>query len=271
MIEPFEIDADVARARSLPPEWYVDPEALACERRGVFARTWQLAARAQELAEVGSYVATEVAGKPVLVVRAAEGEGGLRAWSNVCPHRAGPLASGAGKRRTIQCGYHGWTFDLEGRLVRAPEAEGRDLSDVTLAALEVGAWGPHVFVALEPAASLAETFAHVGAPARELAFVTARDYPVEADWKVYVDNYLEGYHIPVVHPELSRSSTTPTTAPRSRAGPRASSRRCGRWRRRNRPPSASTRPSSRARKPSTTGSSPTSCSTSTRACCRPTW
>jgi choline monooxygenase len=59
-----------------------------------------------------------------------------------------------------------------------------------------------VFVALEPAASLVETFAHVGAPARELAFVTARDYPVESDWKVYVDNYLEGYHIPVVHPEL---------------------------------------------------------------------
>jgi choline monooxygenase len=201
-MEPFEIDADVSRARSLPPEWYVAPEALARERRGVFARTWQLAARAQELAQVGDYVASEVAGEPVLIVRAAEGDGGLRAWSNVCPHRAGPLASGSGKRRTIQCGYHGWTFDLEGKLLRAPEAEGRDLSDVSLAPLAVGVWGPLVFVALEPAASLAETFEHVTEPAREQAFVMARDYPVDAGWKVYVDNYLEGYHIPVVHPEL---------------------------------------------------------------------
>lgn len=200
--EPFEIDADLARARSLPPEWYVEPQALARERRGVFARTWQLALRASELSEVGSYVATEVGGEPVLVARAAPGPGGLRAWSNVCPHRAGPLAQGSGKRRTIQCGYHGWTFDLEGRLVRAPEAEGRDLSDLALAPLSVGVWGPLLFVALDPAASLAETFADVSEPAPSLRWVMARDYPVEADWKVYVDNYLEGYHIPVVHPEL---------------------------------------------------------------------
>jgi choline monooxygenase len=202
VIEPPEIDADIARARSLPPQWYVAPEALSRERAGVFARTWQLAARAEALAEVGSFVATEVAGEPVLVARAASGPDGLRAWSNVCPHRAGPLAQGCGRRRTIQCGYHGWTFDLEGRLVRAPEAEGRDLTDVALAPLRVAAWGPLVFVALDPAASAAETFSAVTTPEASLAFVLARDYPVEADWKVYVDNYLEGYHIPVVHPEL---------------------------------------------------------------------
>lgn len=204
MIEPFEIDADLARARSLPPEWYTASEALERERRDVFARSWQLATRAELVAEVGGYVATEVAGEPVLVARAAEGPGGLRAWSNVCPHRAGPLARGSGKRRTIQCGYHGWTFDLEGRLVRAPEAEELDLADVTLRPLAVEAWGPLVFVALDPVASLSETFADVTEPAANLRWVMARDYPVDAGWKVYVDNYLEGYHIPVVHPELHR-------------------------------------------------------------------
>ncbi len=73
MIEPFEIDADLARARSLPPTWYTAPEALERERGSVFARSWQLATRAELVCEVGSYVATEVAGEPVLVVRAAEG------------------------------------------------------------------------------------------------------------------------------------------------------------------------------------------------------
>jgi choline monooxygenase len=204
MSKRFEIDPDIARSASLPPERYSDPSLCAAEVKHVFARTWQLAGRTSALDEVGAYVTTEIAGEPILIQRAAEGPGGLRGWYNVCPHRAGPLAADAGKRKTIQCGYHGWTFSLDGKLLHAPEMEGCDLSGFALKPVAVGAWGGLVFAAIDPLAGLEETFADVSPPTSNLAWVMARDYPVEADWKVYVDNYLEGYHIPIVHPELFR-------------------------------------------------------------------
>jgi choline monooxygenase len=197
----FEIDADLARAEALPPAAYTDPSLLALERERIFARTWRLAARADQLAEVGAYVATELAGEPVLLVRT---DAGVRGWFNVCPHRGGPLARGCGKRKTIQCGYHGWTYGLDGKLLHAPEMAGADTTGIALAPVEVATWGPLVFAAIDPAMSFAEYLAGIPAPPAGLAFVMRREFPVAANWKVYVDNYLEGYHIPVVHPELHK-------------------------------------------------------------------
>jgi len=195
----FEIDPDPTRAEALPPAVYTDPGVLARERDAVFAATWQLVARAEQLAAVGDYVTGEVAGEPILIVRA---EQGLRGWLNVCPHRAGPLARGCGRRKTIQCGYHGWTYGLDGRLLHAPESDGCDLSAIALAPVEVAAWGPLVFAAIAPATPFDAYLAGVPAPPASLRWVMRRDFPVAANWKVYVDNYLEGYHIPIVHPEL---------------------------------------------------------------------
>jgi choline monooxygenase len=194
------IDPDIARAESLPPDLYTDPEVLARERRTVFAHTWQLVARAEQLAETGAYVATELGGAPVLIVRAADG---LRGFHNVCPHRAGPLAQGCGRRQTIQCGYHGWTYRLDGSLLRAPEMDGCDLGTIALAPISVRAWGPLVFAAIAPTVELDQQLGGVTVPT-ELPFVMRREYALDCNWKVYVDNYLEGYHIPVVHPELHR-------------------------------------------------------------------
>ena len=197
----FEIDPDLARAEALPPAAYTDPALLARERERIFARTWRLAARADQLAEVGAYVACELAGEPVLLVRT---DAGVRGWFNVCPHRGGPLARGCGVRKTIQCGYHGWTYGLDGRLLHAPEMTGGDVSGIALAPVEVATWGPLVFAAIDPVMSFDEYLAGVPAPAADLAFVMRKEYPVAANWKIYVDNYLEGYHIPVVHPELHK-------------------------------------------------------------------
>ncbi len=185
----------------LAPSAYTDPAILARERDRIFARCWQLAARAEQLAEVGAYVATELAGEPIVLVRADSGADGLRGYFNVCPHRAGPLARGCGARKTLQCGYHGWTFRLDGSLLRAPEMDGAALDGVALAPIAVRAWGPLVFAAIDPAMSLDQWLAGIPEPPA-LPFVRRRDYPVDANWKVYVDNYLEGYHIPIVHPEL---------------------------------------------------------------------
>jgi choline monooxygenase len=123
------------------------------------------------------------------------------------------VASGCGQRKTLQCAYHGWTYGLDGRLLRAPEMEGVEgfrVEDVRLAPVRVAAWGPLLFAALDAATPPLETFLgaipHRTAPLRlgEMRWVMAKDWIIDCNWKVYVDNYLEGYHLPIVHPQLFR-------------------------------------------------------------------
>ena len=168
----------------------------------MFARSWQPCARLDQLAVTGDHVAADLAGEPIALVRdGAE----LRGFANVCRHRAGPVVRGCGRRQTLQCGYHGWTYGLDGRLLRAPEMEGTegfDLAAVRLPPVAVVAWGPLVMACLEP--ERAPTLAALtdGIALEALPHRLHREYPVACNWKVYVDNYLEGYHIPIVHPAL---------------------------------------------------------------------
>jgi choline monooxygenase len=130
----------------------------------------------------------------------------------VCRHRAGPVASGSGRQPLFACRYHGWTYDLKGQLVRAPEMEGAafDPAAIRLEPARIERWGPLLFVALDgdlPAVS--EFFPGLDADCapfglEEMRHGVSRVYPVNANWKVYVDNFLEGYHIPLVHPGLNR-------------------------------------------------------------------
>jgi phenylpropionate dioxygenase-like ring-hydroxylating dioxygenase large terminal subunit len=170
----------------------------------VFTRCWQPCARADQLAATGDYVTAEIAGEPILLVRDGDVVSG---FCNVCRHRAGPVAQGCGRRQSLQCGYHGWTYALDGRLLRAPEmdgTEGFDPAAIRLPPVATGAWGPLVMACLEPerAPGLAELTAEIAL--EPLPHRLRRDYPVACNWKVYVDNYLEGYHIPIVHPSLHR-------------------------------------------------------------------
>jgi choline monooxygenase len=158
----------------------------------------------------GRYVATTVAGEPVIVVRGADGA--LRAFYNVCRHRGGPLAMDAcGRGAVLQCKYHGWTYRLDGSLRGVPRFGRSDLfdkRDYGLVPVELDTWEGLVFVRLAdggPALDeLLDGIAARIAPARlgELRFARQDAYDVACNWKVYVDNYLEGYHIPLVHPEL---------------------------------------------------------------------
>ena len=207
----YSFEPRLARAKTPPAWWYTEPAALVREREGTFARTWQLVGRAEQVAEPGQFFTAEVAGEPVVVVRGADGT--LRALSNVCRHRAGPVASGCGRARQFRCGYHGWIYSLEGSLQATPEwggVEGFDRAAHALPEFRVETWGALVFVNLDAAcAPLAATLEDL--PARlsrrdlsRMRFAARRDWTVECNWKVYVDNYLEGYHIPVVHPALNR-------------------------------------------------------------------
>ena len=206
----FPFDPDIARAATIPARLYVDPVYLALETDKVFGRTWQLVGHTGQVAGTGDFLTAEVAGEGIVVVR---DDDGLRAFHNVCPHRAGPVAQGCGSRKTLQCRYHGWTFRLDGTLLRAPEMEGTarfDPAAVRLWPVQVATWGPLVFVNLDAKAPpLAEVMAGVEAlvsdfGVHEMRWVMRKDYELACNWKVYVDNYLEGYHLPMVHPGLHR-------------------------------------------------------------------
>ncbi|MGA8810293.1 MAG: Rieske (2Fe-2S) protein, partial [Thermoanaerobaculia bacterium] len=123
----YEFDSRLAYARTLPSAYYFDPNVLDDENRNIFGRSWQLAGRAAQVREPGQFFTTTIANEPLLIVRGSDGE--LRALSNVCRHRAGPVAKGEGKRPVLQCGYHGWTYGLDGRLLQTPEMAGIECFD----------------------------------------------------------------------------------------------------------------------------------------------
>ena len=204
---------DLSRAETMPARWYVEPEFLTLESEKIFYKTWQPVGRVEDVLRTGDYFSCDVLDQPLVVVRNRAGE--LRAFYNVCQHRAAVVAQGRGNRRSLQCKYHGWTYDLDGRLLRAPEFEGVNNwnpQDVCLHPVSVQAWGPWVFVNLDTSATpMSETYGNIereisaaGFNLRQMRMVERREYLIDCNWKVYVDNYLEGYHLPIAHPGLFR-------------------------------------------------------------------
>jgi choline monooxygenase len=209
-IARFDAEAPLERASTPPGSWYTDPAVLALEREKVFLRTWQPAARLAQLAETGAFVADALCGEPYLVVRAGAE---LRALSNVCVHHAARIASGEGRCEELVCPYHGWTYDLEGKLTRAPGAGGMEhlpREQRRLRSFAARAWGDLALVCLDdPAPDWTQWIAPVPAELWQgrgspLRFVARHDYTLHCNWKVFVDNYLDGgYHVAAVHPELA--------------------------------------------------------------------
>lgn len=202
----------LAAATALPARFYSGTEAAARDRRAVFARGWQLVCRLDQLANPGDHVVAEIAGVPLLVVRGADGV--LRALHNVCRHRAGPLAlcDGQGAKR-LRCHYHGWTYALDGQLLSAPEmedAQGFDKASIHLPRARVAEWRGLVFAALgDGAPPLDELLDGVDVRIgdrriQDYVFHSRTSYDIACNWKTYIDNYLEGYHVPHIHPELNR-------------------------------------------------------------------
>lgn len=198
-------------ARALPAPFYTEPATLAHETRAIFARHWQLVAHESQLSASGDHIVSEIAGVPVLVVRGEDGK--LRAMHNICRHRAGPLALCDGRgARALRCRYHGWTYSLEGQLRSAPEmgeAEDFDMTAIRLHPVRVDTWRGLVFAALEPQMELADLLVDMDQRLGERDFSSyvfdrRVSYEVACNWKVYIDNYLEGYHVPHIHPELNK-------------------------------------------------------------------
>jgi choline monooxygenase len=208
----FDATLPLSRARTIPSAWYFDPEVYAQECRRVFGRSWLMAARTDQLVGAGAFVTVEIAGEPIVVLR--DEKGILRAFHNVCRHRAAQVINEpCGHLTKLRCRYHGWTYDLTGRLRGTPEFDGVEefcKEEQGLPPLAVDTWGPLVFVHMgTPEMSLADFLAPLPERSAELGvsgvkFVDRKTYDMDCNWKVFVDNYQDGgYHVNTVHPGLA--------------------------------------------------------------------
>src|SRR6202163_2348252 len=197
-----KVETDLAKASTLPSTAYLDPAILEHEKDRIFYCTWQLVAHMSELARVGDFKPASILDEPILLTHAQDGK--LRGFYNVCRHRAAQVVTTRGNRKSLQCGYHGWVYGLDGKLQVAREMEGTedfDKSDFGLVPIRVDTLGPFVFANLDPdAAPLADWIGVVpdeiksaGYDLASMRSIERRDYTIECNWKVYIDNYLEGY------------------------------------------------------------------------------
>lgn len=197
--------------RTLPVRYYTDPSYYEVERREIFGKEWQCVGFEYQLERPGDCLTETVAGWPIFVQRGSDGE--LRAFHNVCPHRAGPIvADDVRSQANLVCRYHGWAFDQQGALLKARDF-GADLPPgICLTSLQVQVWRSCVFVNLDPnAPSLLDWLGGWDERLSEWTLEGARFHsrsvrPMECNWKTYGDNFLEGYHVPMIHPGLARQT-----------------------------------------------------------------
>ncbi len=198
--------APVRRARHLPGNIYSDPDIYQLEKERIFLKDWLCVGRVEEVENPGDYMTFDVLGEPIVVTR--DGDANLHAFANVCAHRGVEVAAGAGNATGFSCPYHGWRYDLQGRLVGAAHMEGAhgfDPAACRLAPLQIGVWAGWIFVTFDgQAGPLSEFVAELDA---DLAFLhqeecrLAEKHSMEFDcnWKLVVENLLDFYHVATLH------------------------------------------------------------------------
>jgi choline monooxygenase len=194
---------------NLDPECYYKPEYFLREREALFESTWQLMGPDARISAPGQYISEDVAGMKVIVIRGQDRQ--LRAFRNVCRHRGAQLLErGEGRCRTIRCPYHNWSYSDCGKLISAPwfgDDPGFKQEDWPLESIPVAQWQGLIFICVNPEQSLLE---QLGAVDDELTDVSIQSYictnteslEFVGNWKIYTDNFVEGYHIPGIHPEF---------------------------------------------------------------------
>ena len=212
ILTSFNPNAPLAEAKTIPGPWYTDERIAELERQTVFSRTWQMVGRVEQVADAGQYITGEVGGEPIVVVRGQDGR--LRAFFNVCRHHAAAvMTEPCGTAQRLQCPYHGWTYGLDGSLKGVPDFDGVKNFDRTkngLMPVNVDVWEKFIFVHLDPDPLPLEDY--IGDMVRQfkplklegLHFAGRREWIINCNWKVFVDNYLDGgYHVPYLHKGLN--------------------------------------------------------------------
>lgn len=211
----FEIDADIRKAQTPPASFYTDPEVLAALKQKVFRSSWQLLADADVVKSPGNvYPCSFLDGaidEPLILTRGYNDQ--IHCLANVCTHRGNLVCEGAGTEKNLRCRYHGRRFDLDGKFLAMPEFE-RVINFPSpadnLPKIPLARWSRFVFASLNPAAPLEQVFQPMiqqlgGLPVERFQSDPARsrEYTVRANWALYIDNYLEGFHIPYIHASLN--------------------------------------------------------------------
>lgn len=210
LLAGFDANLPIERAWTPPASWFTSPEIYELEQRQVFAKSWQPVALLEQLSEPGSYRSGCIGRDPWVVLRDLDGE--LRAFHNTCRHKGREVLQGCGRLTEMVCGYHAWTYDLKGRLCKAPRMAGiedfdRDAMSLPPMALEV--WGPWIFIngdaQAPPLRQWVQPMEERLGPEgwKSLKFVERTSWQIDCNWKVVVDNFLDGgYHISHMHPSL---------------------------------------------------------------------
>ena len=206
---PSHLHASLEAGYTLPGAWYTDPKVLKRQQKRIFRRTWQYVGLSEQIARPGDFFTARIDDVPIVVLR--DDAETLRAFVNVCRHRGSQLMpDGCGNRKTLQCLYHAWTYNLDGSLRAAPGSKdepGFRPDDLGLLPAQIESWGPFLFVNLDPQAppladvlgELPQMVAATGLPLDAIKRRVTRTYDIKANWKVVVDNYLECYHCPIAH------------------------------------------------------------------------
>ena len=212
IIDSYDPHASLEEAWTIPSAWYTDEDLFDLELKTVFSRTWQFAARLDQVAEPGRYVTTDIGGEPIIVVRGLDNT--LRGFFNVCRHHAAAVMTDAeGKAAQLRCPYHGWTYSLEGELRGTPDFTGVcnfDRASNGLVPVEINVWEKWIFARIEQGETPIKTFLGDDLVNQieplELSgmhWLERRHYAFDCNWKVFVDNYLDGgYHVPHLHKGL---------------------------------------------------------------------
>ena len=204
-------DVNPARSLSLRAEAYTDLKWFAYEQSAIFAKHWIWVCHVEKVRANGAYTTAMVAGRPVAIVRDQAGQ--LRAFYNVCKHRAHELLQGDGETTRIMCPYHAWVYDLTGQLRRAPETENLEnfeTNDICLDTVQVEEFCGFIYVNLDPDASslatqsgdLGTEITHWAPDISDLMFGHRLTYDIKSNWKNVVDNFLECYHCPTAHKDF---------------------------------------------------------------------
>lgn len=209
--------------RSLSGDFYTSVERFEYEAQTVLAAGWHCLGRVDEVAKPGDYIATQILNETLILTR--DREGALRVLSNLCRHRAMPLVQGQGNTTRFLCPYHAWSYRLDGSLLRAPHMEnaGFDPGECRLPEFPVWEWNGFVYTSLAEDAAppdltvLGEAIATYDPASYEI--VHSEEEVWACNWKCLVENFMEGYHLSVVHPQTLRGYTPTELARKGVSGP----------------------------------------------------
>jgi phenylpropionate dioxygenase-like ring-hydroxylating dioxygenase large terminal subunit len=209
-IDLLAVEEALKQNLTLPFSWYSDPAVYEFELETIFRRGWHYAGPAEQVSQPGDVMVTQAAEVPVVVTRDRDGE--LHGLVNVCRHRGFPVVRENCSRGTLQCGYHAWTYELDGRLRKAPRSQHEqafDASELSLLPVSVDTWGGFVWVSRDPhAGTLLEAHPELDVIASERGGLDLAGYraghqryttELAANWKVAIENLVECYHCPTIH------------------------------------------------------------------------